>query len=341
MKGEIVQMKIKRLDSFCIYNPYSNNEVTFHYINIIEKALSNLGLTFSRVNELHKVTEESGIIVISPLDVMKARRAGFKYIICWCQGIIPEESFLRHHSYLRKAILSIEEKSGLKNADYLFFVSEEMKDFYEKKYKLSFKNYFIMPCFNEEFPATKFKSDFKKRLSFVYAGGIDSWQCFDETILYFSKIQELYPEAIIYVLVKDKNYAQNVLTQYNIKNYLIDYLPVNELAKLLETVEFGFCLRKESSVNNVSTPTKLSTYICNGIRPIFTKSIKSFSNIAKKSNYVIEIDDVFDLKKLKRLEKIDLNILFDDYKSAFGSYFNSEFYIKKIQEIFSRELMYE
>ena len=133
-----------------IYNPYGNTSVTSDYLGVIESSLEKLNARCVNIKKLvrEKGTKNRAVVVITALDVLKARLAGYGYVIFWAQGIAPEESFMRHHSRLRTMILSMIEHAALRSADFIFFVSDEMKEHYMEKYKIKFDDFYIMPCFN-------------------------------------------------------------------------------------------------------------------------------------------------------------------------------------------------
>ena len=120
----------------------------------------------------------------------------------------------------------------------------------------------------------------------------------------------------------------SVLKKYGIKNYYIDYLSGTEFDNFLSNIEYGFCLRKDISVNNVSTPTKLSSYVCNGVIPIVTESIIDFCNLFHNSNYSIVLNSNLDFD-VSLIKKRDSNV-YRDFKALFGNYYMDSYYVKLI-----------
>lgn len=322
------------IKQFDIYNPYINTVVTSHYIGIIEEALHLLGVETTSLSKLKYAKENhaKGVLVISPLDVGMAKRRGYRTVFCWAQGIIPEESYMRNHSRLRYHALSCLEKRGIIRADYLFVVSNGMKKHYQEKYNIKKANSFLMPCFNEELTADRVFEE--KDLSFVYAGGLDEWQCFRQTVELFVKIQKAIPPCKFYVFVKEKDMAEHILRDYHVENYEIGYYPPNELKEKLKKIKFGFCIREKDPINYVSTPTKLSTYVCNGIIPIVSSSVNDFAEISKNSKFTVVVDeDSAAIKKVRSIveSKISPEELLEDFSQCYGQYYNRAQYIQKIK----------
>ena len=318
------------------YNPYSNNDVTEYYINMIKDAVLENGFKTVDSKKMPFAHDKSkGIIVISPLDSIKARLKGYKYIICWVQGIIPEESFMRNHNYFRKKILSIFEKLGLNCSDYLIFVSQKMRDHFKEKYHFSISNYYIMPCFNTEIDDHNFyiKDKYKNNV-FVYAGGLQPWQCFDESVLLYKKVENYVQNCFFKVLTRDKEIAEKKLRNAGVKNYSVSCVPQSKVADEVRTAKFGFAIRNDDIVNLCATPTKLSTYIGSGVLPIFSNSLTSFSEQAKNSKYCfsVSVDSLNpDAIIFACNSDITANNVCDDFHSCFGKYYSRNYHIERLK----------
>lgn len=322
-----------------IYNPYSNQNVTSYYVNIIEEALTSAGHSVQKISKItyKNKNSTSAILVVNVLDLIKARIFRYKKVFLWAQGIIPEESFVRNHSKFRFKILSLIEKFAISNSDFSFFVSNTQVEHYKEKYKISLENYMIMPCFNDEIKSYSFfKTDKYEKNIFVYAGNLQPWQCFRETARLYKMIEDAVDNSHFKVLVKDKDQAEAILKEYAIKRYSIDFVPQDLLYEELSNAKFGFCLREDITVNNVATPTKLSSYISNGIFPIYSKSIGDFSKISKTSPYCFAVDVSLNVKSdIENIifackKDISAQCVFDSFTSTFGEYYSRSHYIEKI-----------
>lgn len=269
---------------------------------------------------------------------------GRKNVINWVQGIIPEESFMRHQSRIRYKILSIEEKLALKYSRACLFVSEPMKEHFENKYSLRFngKSYFF-PCFNTNIDNSSFDSNTKyKNNYFVYAGGLAVWQCFDKTLDIYKVIEDWgLPNTKLIVLTKDKERAQQLISERNIKNYMIDYTTPENLPNILKEAKFGFVIRENSSVNRVATPTKLSTYLSCGLIPIYGKSVETFHRLSISMTYRVEWDDTLAAYNRVRdfmIEEIDPKLIKKEYLRFFEENYSRERHISSISMIINEML---
>lgn len=268
----------------------TNTTVTNFYLETIGMALSENGhkVTYAyNTDDIHPEPDDR-IVVATAISALKLYPK-CKNLIYWAQGIWPEESYMRNHSKARFLITGMIEKWVLKKAKFVFFVSNTMREFYEKKYSLSFAGRcHIMPCANENLHTESFSHPEKYRQNiFCYAGSISVWQCFEETLSLYRKIEETHPDAKLLLLVRDREVALEYIRKYGIQNYEINFVPVEQLAQVLKPVKFGFVLREPSPVNSVATPTKVVTYLANGIIPIYSTCLDGIREILQDTSYAV------------------------------------------------------
>ncbi|GAB6008066.1 glycosyltransferase family protein [Dysgonomonas reticulitermitis] len=232
-----------------------------------------------------------------------------KKIIFWVQGILPEESYMRHNNRFRFILLSLFEKYALKFADKYIFVSDTMKVFYEEKYNLNFENYIVIPCISE----LRYNPNIKKiRNSFVYIGGLSAWQCFDEILIIFRQIQEFIPDATFHIITPDEQVAKEKVLKILEK---IDNLQIYQikdrslLSDVLSLFEYGFLIRKDHPTNRVASPIKFAEYLSCGINLIMTDSIPHFSELVIKNNLGIVLDNSLLVDKYSFLNRKIANTL--------------------------------
>jgi len=218
----------------------------------------------------------------------------------------------------------------------VFFVSASMRAHFKKKYGISFQNnYYIMPCANESFHSEAFENPDKyKDFVFCYAGATSVWQCFEETIELYAKIEERIPSSKLLLLVKDKELALQLLNKYGVKNYDIDFVTVDQLSKRLSNVRFGFILRKPSVVNAVATPTKTVTYLSNGIIPIYSDRLEGISDIFKDCKYKIEVNEHIDIDSVidSVKETVASKDILREYQRLYQQFYDREKHILRIAE---------
>ena len=199
-------------------------------------------------------------------------------VLTWIQGTIPDESFLRYKSYLKKWILETIEYFAFKFADGFVLVSDSMRDYYEKKYGFQFKNYIVIPClsdFHDYIPAGK-----RVENSYVYIGGMSEWQCFDRIVELYAQIRTR--GSVFHVITMEKEKAEQIiLSKLGDKNNISIYSITDRqrIPEILSTFQFGFLIREESPVNYVSSPIKFLEYLSCGVNVIMTDTIPAYSKL--------------------------------------------------------------
>ena len=171
-----------------------------------------------------------------------------------------------------------------------------------------------------------------KDASFVYTGSLAKWQCFEPTILLFKEIQKNIPTATLTIYTKEKNKAVEVLQKHNVMAE-VKYVPYQQLSKELEKFKYGFILREDNTVNNVATPTKMNTYLANGVIPIYTDVVGAYRENLSTLKYAVPlkvgnsgIDKLYQLE----LHSISGDEVFEDYRKVFDRYYNREYYVNLI-----------
>ena len=325
---------------FYIYYNSENqkNVVTYYYMSVIEQAILKSG---GKVKELfhcpEKVEQDDSIVTLDAYSFWKSYRRHPKHTILWIQGIIPEETRMKKMNFFMKWLLIVLyiycEKFALKHCDLLLFVSEGMLNHYREKYGYKGNNYVIMPCSNEKeiYPNAFYDEKYSKPV-FMYSGDINEWQCFDEMLILYKKIKEVIPASELRVYTWKQSLAKKKFEQYGVEA-TVECKKQEELNDAIKSAKYGFLIRKDVDVNNVASPTKMSTYISNGIIPIFSECIGDYAKWLGELHYAVVLgnkyegmEKVFDLEK----ETIRSENVKKEYELVFSNYYNSNRYVDLI-----------
>lgn len=325
-----------------------NYAVTEYYFSILKQAAEIVCDDVRLVDEIRIDQCNPSIDLIIVGSITKAAilfLKGYENIIVWFQGVVPEESYTRNNSIIRKRILEIIEKKVLEKTCLAIFVSQAMKEHYEKKYKLNFENrYYVMPCFNTEILRESFfKSGKYGKNIFAYTGGLSPWQNFDKVLACYQYIEKLgIPNTKLLVLTPEKDKALEEIQKTSIKNYEIGYARVEDLPFILADAKFGFVIRDNVVINQVSTPTKVSTYIANGLIPIYSECIRDFHAVSSGFKYRLSLDsvDFYDRIQYFMMTKINTKSIYNEYSNLFEIYYNTNYH-RQIMSTKIKQLLYE
>lgn len=320
--------------------------VTEFYYNVILDALKNKSVERVMMDHCNIITALSiskgdYVLVTTLRSFIILYLCGVRHFIYWYQGVTPEEVGLMMNSKWRFYVYSFLERLSLKKVEYKIGVSKYLFEHFENKYKMSInkETCFIMPCFNSLLNEASFKTLHKYDNNvFCYAGGTQAWQGFDKILSLYSEIEKKYKNVFLKIYSKDIENAQKLIEKANIHNFSVNSVPQSEIDHALADCKFGFIIREDSIINNVATPTKLGTYLANGVIPIFSSSIFSFRDLSEKYNYlccVKDDTDVIDKVKVLLEQKLIGVDIYNEYCHIFSDYYNRDNYVMELVTFFN------
>ena len=319
-----------------IYTNYDNWVVLNVYLSVIKEGLEQAGYKCAYIKSLEYVKKDDLIVFSTAKDVFLNWFKGYHNIILWQQGIAGEESYMRNHSVTRKAVLNFIDCFAMKKAKIIFFVSDYMKQYYEKMAHADFSGKcYIMPCFNERLDEDMIsKKDYSKK-TFTYVGSLSVWQCFEETVELYSKIENSMENTSFKVLTFNVDEAVKILKEKNVKNYTVKCVPQERVREELADVSFGFILRKDVEVNRVATPTKISSYLAAGVLPIYSACLRDFHRQALGKSFACSVDCCNDIKRVSDFvnNNADKTLIDSEIHTLFQSYYSEEYHSKKISAL--------
>lgn len=328
-----------------IVRSYINETVTSNNFDIIREAAKATGcdvIDRQTIIDCIKKGNRNDIYVISnKMHSIYLAALGRKQILYWIQGVDSEEYLMGTGNKAGYLLRSFLEKFSLKCIKFFLFVSIAMKNHYETKYSIKFNdNFYIFPCFNTPLYEEAFNYPNKYTNNvFIYAGGTVVWQCFDETLEIYKRFEDMnIPGTKLIVMTKNRSIAEKRIKELGIKKFEIGFTSREELPKVMAEAKFGFVIRKDNVVNQVSTPTKISSYLSCGVIPIYGKCINSFDRQAANMEYAIGWDyEKGNYGKVKQFMsmRIDKDAVLAEYKKVFSSYFSNDYHEKNIREILS------
>tara|TARA_B100000902_G_scaffold393332_1_gene447369 strand:+ start:3057 stop:4073 length:1017 start_codon:yes stop_codon:yes gene_type:complete len=320
-------------------NPKSLNDATSHYIEIVNRAATELGFFFVITESINNIKFGDIIFTITTNNYIKGFfLRPFCKTIFWSQGIDPEESMMREKNIFKYYLKSLIEYIVLSLPSFKLFVSKAMLNHYKYKYNFNDKNYTTMPCYNLHYsePLQKNLNRYKNP-SFVYAGSLSIWQNIDETLQVYKCIENKIQNSTLTLLTEEIEKANNLLKEHNIKSAHVKYVDLEDLNNELQKYKYGFLLRRDNLVNNVATPTKMNSYLACGLIPIFTDAITDYKDQINLKDFSLgmssdlSIDEI--AKKIIDFEssKKDFSHLNIEIKKIFNEYYNDKRYIKEIK----------
>lgn len=289
-------------------------------IEIFEKP-SDLYTLFQKYN-IEKVWCTNVMYVLKLVRITKLP------IYLWKQGDAAAESYMTHHSYLRKWVLQMIDAYALRKVAGVIYVSNAMKEYYESKYSVKTKS-IVVPCLSE-FADAKIENIERIPHSFVYIGGLSVWQCFDEILRMYAKIRT--EKSVFHIItLKTVDAHEKVLEiigdDRNIEIYGIT--DRTRIPVILNKFQYGFLIRKKDVVNQVAAPIKFLEYLSCGVNVIMTEAVPSYAKLVKENN----VGTVVDINA----EHIAVNPFNPYAKDVYKKYFNKNSYVEQYEYLLLNE----
>jgi glycosyltransferase involved in cell wall biosynthesis len=320
----------------------SINEATTYYLSLIERAIVLIGSQSERIFSVSKIEEKDVVITIEAKDFFMVQLLKPKNKkINWFQGITPEEAKMMNKTKLHALAWEMFERVALKKSILNLFVSEAMQQHYYRKYGYSKSNYIVVPCYNALLNYGNFYTEEKYiNPRFVYAGTLSKWQCIDQILNVFKIVQTLLPNAELKILTSEQEKGKLMVEQLKIKNVQVKYVPFSHIGEELKKYKYGFLIREDHIVNAVATPTKMSTYLANGVIPIFSNVVSAFVGNIDLGEYELRIPAEWTAKQIAQnivgFEKhivVNPEKLFGKCQYIFNEYYNDQYNTQQLATV--------
>lgn len=192
-----------------------------------------------------------------------------KNIITDMHGVVVEEIKMNQkhgklYILLGAAVFKFIEFIAVNKSINIICVTNNMKKYFVDLYHISSDKAKVLPIFDQlDFQE---KSFWGRPLRAIYSGGIQPWQCIDETIQF---IKQTAGTLHWTVLSNNPDYFRKELQGVNFK-YGIDINSVDpdQVCTYYQKSDLGIVLRDDSIVNRVACPTKLIDYLHYGLIPV-------------------------------------------------------------------------
>ena len=207
-------------------------------------------------------------------------------------------------------------KEAVCGSDAIISVSQALQNYWKERFPDASPHSYVIPCavntklfmFNQ---ASRRENRAKWGIDeetpfFVYLGSAVFYQKIDKVIEVFIEVRKKIPNAKLLVLCpkNDIPIVEEYFIKYGIdkKSILVFSAKHEEVAPFLSAADFGFLLRDDLVLNNVSSPTKFGEYLSCGVP-------------------VIASPGIHDVKSA--IEKFEIGFIFDNNFDAMMSFINS------------------
>lgn len=283
---------------------------------LISAALDREGVSFTHI---HARTEYSVLACSEP-----ARRINATLILD-CRGDAAAEVDYRLDLQgirsLAKPIVRLRARRRLllaaARADRLLFVARHLRDIAAPP--MTTKPVFVIPsCASERlfFFDPELRRQLRKTLGyiesdqvFVYCGGLQKYQRFDDTVSAFLSTSMKNPNARLLVLSPDKNAVEQKIGVTLPPSLWQAYAAPLELVNgYLNAADAAFLLRHDTPTNWSASPTKFAEYCLAGLPVVMTKAVRDAYEIALEHGTLIDFDETnARMQSVPSVDRIELS----------------------------------
>jgi len=241
------------------------------------------------------------------------QRFGVKFIFdirsFWADEQIDNniiKKYKRHHrlvyNYIKK-----KENLFIKNADYIFTLTEKAKDTINKKWNAGNKTTVLPPFVDaEKCNLPNKQQQVIDALNIAFAGSISPWYKLDEMLDLFKKILEKYPKSKFYFFTGETPASilnKAIVRDINIEHFNIKHIAFNEYYSELNKFDLALFFVKDVFSKQASFPVQMNEFLCKGI-PVICNNVADNEKIINELNAGIVANKLSDDEYSKIVEKI-------------------------------------
>ena len=201
-----------------------------------------------------------------------------------------QELLYKERKFVKVWIIKQSERFAYLQADKVQAVSYRLSK--ELKKQFGERAVGVTPCF-----ISKVASNLPLKIpfSFVYVGGLSKWQKFEDILRcyngLFNGISEYGGKPQFLILTADtdkalKSIANIVRSRCAFESISLKTVSSEKVLDEIKGFQYGFILRDEHVMNNVSCPIKLCEYLSVGVVPIMSSGIGDFGPRAETLGYL-------------------------------------------------------
>jgi glycosyltransferase involved in cell wall biosynthesis len=232
---------------------------------------------FRKADIIHSRGHVSSAMAIRILEQEKLS----KPLIADIRGELPEEVRITGKKlggiFYRQARTL--ERFVFERANYFFFVSSALKEYYSAMYGLKPNQSSVFPTMvNDDlfFRDVRLREEMRKKLNlentytYVYVGGSDVWQNLDKILKRFAETRTSTRRTHLILIVKRPEPVRELLKQFGLtaNDATLVSLPYHEVPDYLRAADAGIIIRDDHIINRVASPTKINEYLACGLKII-------------------------------------------------------------------------
>lgn len=279
---------------FC--NQRDVNDATRHYLQLLRMGCERAGLRYLGLGNDESLARQASDLLT--INIPFAHRAMSSFpstrIHHWFQGLESVERAYIHggiKGWAQGLIFRRVEHRLLLRARSLIFVSEAMREHYASRASFQARAH-VLPCYTHtQLPFAGTDNRYAVP-NLAYAGSLHRWQCVPDMLEVFKCLRASKPDARLTLYTREVQAARALCERASLgAEVAVTEASFEALPSLLQRHAYGLLLRESMLINEVSTPTKFSTYLAAGLIPVLTGHTPALNALNVSPSHLIRVPE--------------------------------------------------
>lgn len=256
--------------------------------------------------------------------LLRKMRKGCNRIIYDGRAAVAEE----HREYgngIKYEKLFTIEKTVVEQSDYRMSISEELINYWRRKFNYNNNKHVVIPCCAElpmfletqqSILAKEHTEFFLGKIIIVFSGSTHAWQSYALNCSFLKKIMYANADVNVLFLSHDNEYINDITSHFGDKRVKRLWVPSDKVDSYLRLCDYGLLLRDDNITNKVAAPVKFAEYLSCGLKIIISEGIKDYAKFVDEHGcgYVIANNAAsYSVDIKKNFEKDRMVSLYKEY----------------------------
>jgi len=179
------------------------------------------------------------------------------------------------------------EKEAFENCDHLIVVSEKMKKYLSKVFKIPNKKMTVAPNGSDSQQSV---AKYEHPLRVIYAGVFSYWEKVNDFLDIAKKVDRQTFKFYLAGAGPMKDELNKRIQDEKIPINYLGYIPKQKIHKLLSQMQIGIAPSTKDLARQVASPIKIFDYMASGL-PVITPKVGDWGDIIKQENCGMALDD--------------------------------------------------
>lgn len=198
--------------------------------------------------------------------------------------------------------LRLIEQRGMRHADHVICVSENMKAYVVEEYAAPPSRISVVQSTADAElfyhdpdagRAARAELDISHDAPVImYNGSFAPYQRPDLFLDFFAEVLRVQPEAVLLILSRQEERARELVAEAGLpcESVRISSSPYDQMQRYLNAADWGLCLRDDDILNQAASPTKVAEYLCCGTPVVITPGTGDYGLVVPRQDLGVVVE---------------------------------------------------